>query len=116
VKPQPTDCYGRTLARVEFDGVDAKAEQVHAGMAWVFDKYVTDRSLYAVPDKARAAKRVLWADKAPIPTWAWRRSRTKQEGRVTTSAPAPRRSNRPKTGTGLALGAKAQPRTPDWSS
>lgn len=39
------------------DGVDANAEQVRAGMAWVFDRYVTDRSLYAVQNEARGARR-----------------------------------------------------------
>lgn len=55
--PQTTDRYGRTVARVECDGVDANAEQVRAGMASVFDRYMTDRSLYAVQDEVRAAKR-----------------------------------------------------------
>jgi endonuclease YncB( thermonuclease family) len=42
------------------DGTDANAEMVRSGMAWVFDKYVTDRGLYAVQDEARAARRGLW--------------------------------------------------------
>jgi Staphylococcal nuclease homologue len=41
-----TDRYGSTVARIRCDGIDANAEMVRAGMAWVFDKYVTDRSLY----------------------------------------------------------------------
>jgi len=45
VRPQTKDRDGRTVARVTCDGVDANAEQVHAGMAWVFDKYVVDRGL-----------------------------------------------------------------------
>ena len=45
VRPQTKDRYGRTVARVICDGVDANAEQVRAGMAWVFDKYVVDRGL-----------------------------------------------------------------------
>ena len=49
-KPQTTDRHGRTVARVECDGIDANVEQVRSGMAWVFDRYVTDRSLYAAQD------------------------------------------------------------------
>jgi endonuclease YncB( thermonuclease family) len=30
LKPQTTDRYGRNVARVECDGVDANAEQTHA--------------------------------------------------------------------------------------
>jgi hypothetical protein len=45
VRPQTTDRYGRTVAHVICDGTDASTEQVPAGMAWVFDKYVTDRGV-----------------------------------------------------------------------
>ena len=51
---QSKDRYGRTVGRVECDGVDASAEQVRAGMAWVFDRYVKDRSLYKLQDAAKA--------------------------------------------------------------
>ena len=69
---QGKDRYGRTLARVYCDGIDANAEQVRRGMAWVYDRYVTDRSLYGLQDEARAARRGLWADPAPVPPWEWR--------------------------------------------
>ena len=36
VRPPTTDRHGRTVARVICDGIDASAEQVRAGMAWVF--------------------------------------------------------------------------------
>jgi endonuclease YncB( thermonuclease family) len=45
IKPQTKVRYGRTVARVICDGTDANAEQVKRGMAWVYDKYVKDRSL-----------------------------------------------------------------------
>jgi endonuclease YncB( thermonuclease family) len=69
------DRYGRTLARVYCDGIDANAEQVRRGMAWVFDRYVTDRNLYGVQDEARQAKRGLWVDTEPVPPWEWRRAK-----------------------------------------
>ena len=67
------DRYGRTLARVSCEGVDANAEQVRRGMAWVYDRYVTDRALYAVQTEARDAGRGLWSDPDPVPPWQWRR-------------------------------------------
>jgi micrococcal nuclease len=73
VTPRTTDRYGRTVARIECDGVDASAEQVRAGMAWVFDRYVSDRVLYPVQDAARAERRGLWTDAEPIAPWEWRR-------------------------------------------
>jgi endonuclease YncB( thermonuclease family) len=72
VSVRTTDRYGRTVARVECGGIDASAEQVRAGMAWVFDRYVADRALYAVQNEARAARRGLWGDGEPVPPWEWR--------------------------------------------
>lgn len=66
------DRYGRTLAQVYCDGIDANAEQVRRGMAWVYDRYVTDRGLYLIQEEAKAAKRGLWADTEPMPPWEWR--------------------------------------------
>ena len=67
------DRYGRVVAQVNCKGIDANAEQVRAGMAWVFDRYVTDRRLYALQDEAQAAHRGLWADSRPVAPWDWRR-------------------------------------------
>jgi len=69
------DRYGRTLARVTCADIDANAEQVRRGMAWVYDRYVADRGLYSIRDEARAAKRGLWADVNPVPPWEWRREK-----------------------------------------
>lgn len=70
------DRYGRTLARVECQGKDANAEQVRAGLAWVYDRYVTDRSLYKLQDDARSSGIGLWANTDPIPPWEWRLAKT----------------------------------------
>lgn len=69
---QTTDRYHRSVARVVCNGVDANAEQVQRGMAWVYDKYVTDRSFYALQDGARQARRGLWNDPSPMPPWEFR--------------------------------------------
>jgi endonuclease YncB( thermonuclease family) len=66
------DRYKRTIARVHCNGVDANAEQVRRGMAWVYDRYVTDHSLYELQREAQEAKRGLWADKEPVRPWEWR--------------------------------------------
>lgn len=73
VAPQTTDRYGRTVARVRCDGQDASESQMRGGLAWVFDRYVTDRSLYTLQDVARAARRGLWVDAEPVPPWEWRK-------------------------------------------
>ena len=67
------DRYGRTVAHVTCNGVEANTEQVRAGLAWVFDRYATDRRLYALQDQARIEHRGLWADAHPMAPWDWRR-------------------------------------------
>jgi endonuclease YncB( thermonuclease family) len=77
IADQGKDRYGRTLGRVNCAGVDANAEQVRRGMAWVFERYAPENSLlYAVHAEARAAKRGLWADANPVPPWEWRRRKS----------------------------------------
>lgn len=74
------DRYGRFIGRIYCftpgvkTGIDANAEQIRRGMAWVFDRYVTDRDLYRIQDDARDARRGLWADQSPTPPWEWRKA------------------------------------------
>jgi endonuclease YncB( thermonuclease family) len=75
IEDQGKDRYGRTLGRVLCDGVDANAEQVRRGMAWVYVRYAAkDSPLYAVQAEAKAAKRGLWQDARPVSPWEWRES------------------------------------------
>lgn len=76
------DRNGRALARVMCGPMDVNAEQVRRGMAWVFDRYVTDRNLYRLQDEARRGERGLWTDSKPVPPWQWR----KQKGTAATAA------------------------------
>jgi endonuclease YncB( thermonuclease family) len=69
------DRYGRTLARVYCNGIDANAEQIRLGMAWVYDRYVSDRELYKLQNEAKVNRRGLWHDENPIPPWDWRRQK-----------------------------------------
>lgn len=66
------DRYGRTLADVNCAGVDANREMVRLGMAWVYDQYVRDKSLYTLQDSAKQAKTGLWSDPAAIAPWEYR--------------------------------------------
>jgi endonuclease YncB( thermonuclease family) len=67
------DQYGRTLATVTCAGVNANAEQVRRGWAWVFVRYAPKNSpLFLVEADARTARRGLWADPVPVAPWEWR--------------------------------------------
>lgn len=69
---QTTDRYGRTVARVYVGSRDVNAEMLRQGMAWVFDRYVTDRALYALQDQAKVRRIGLWNDPDAIPPWQFR--------------------------------------------
>lgn len=57
------DRNSRMLARVHCNRVDAGAEQVRRGMAWVIDGDArADAVLHAIQDESRAARRGLWSD------------------------------------------------------
>jgi endonuclease YncB( thermonuclease family) len=73
VHHQDTDRYGRLVARVECDGIDANASMVYSGMAWVYDRYATDETLYEYQEEAQSERRGLWSRNDPVEPWLWRR-------------------------------------------
>lgn len=77
IAPQAKDRYKRTVARIKCDGVDANAEQVRRGMAWVYRKYARDHDLYVLEHNAKVEKRGLWSEPSPIPPWELRGNRRK---------------------------------------
>jgi len=67
------DDEGRILGSVRCDDVDANAEQVRLGMAWVHLRYVPFGSpLYEAETNARLRKVGLWRGSEPVPPWEWR--------------------------------------------
>ncbi len=70
-----TDRYGRTVAEVILpDGRSLNRELVRAGLAWWYRHYApADRELAELEEQARAARRGLWADSAPIAPWDFRK-------------------------------------------
>jgi len=74
VQDNGQDRYGRTIGQVTCAGIDANAEQVRRGMAWVYDRYARpDSPLYALQDQARRERAGLWVDPQPVAPWEWRR-------------------------------------------
>jgi endonuclease YncB( thermonuclease family) len=72
VSQQDLDRYGRVVGRVHTGGLDVNAEQIKRGMAWIYRQYNRDRSLLAVEQEAKSAKRGLWTDPNPIAPWEYR--------------------------------------------
>ena len=77
------------------DGHDVNLEQVCAGMAWWYRQYAkeqapADRQLYDLAEnEARAAKRGLWGDPQPTPSWEWRRKGRDARSLAMTALPTP---------------------------
>jgi endonuclease YncB( thermonuclease family) len=67
------DSNKRYIGRVTCEGVDASAEQVRRGMAWVSARQTGPASpLYELEAHARLRQIGLWADPQPVAPWEWR--------------------------------------------
>jgi len=86
-RTQDVDQYGRTVAVVSCDGVDASRTQVERGMAWVLTHYNRDAALTTLQQQARWRRMGLWADSNPQPPWEFRHGK---DGGAQTLAPVSR--------------------------
>ena len=91
LRPQARDRYGRLVALVYVEGVDAGFELLTAGLAWPSYRHLVQApaevqaSYSAAGDRAREQRVGLWSDPAPIPPWEWRKNQ-KERSRVTQDA------------------------------
>ena len=46
---------------------------ISSGNAWVYDKYVTDKTFYEDQDYAKSNNLGFWKSEDPIEPWIWRR-------------------------------------------
>ena len=72
VKKTGEDRYERTLGVIMLGSVDVNARMVEYGWAWHYKKYNDEVRLAKLEDKARSAKRGLWADPNSIAPWDFR--------------------------------------------
>ena len=74
VQVSDIDRYDRMVANVFLDDRHINEELVAEGYAWVYRRYLHDRSLLTDEREAQRLKLGLWGDAAePIPPWKWRR-------------------------------------------
>ncbi len=85
------DRYGRVVGRVFVGSLDVNAEMVRRGAAWVYRNQAKDASLYEVENKARSARRGIWAlpETEQEPPWTWREERRKSSVSSTRAAATP---------------------------
>lgn len=73
VDVRDTDRYSRAVALLTVDRQQLNAELVKAGFAWWYERYAPGATdLRNLESAARAARRGLWADPAPVPPWDYR--------------------------------------------
>lgn len=67
------DRYGRAVAVVRCEGIEANLEQVKRGMAWVYERYASDQRYFDAQKFAKAKGIGLWSQSNPTPPWEYRR-------------------------------------------
>jgi endonuclease YncB( thermonuclease family) len=78
LRPHAIDRYGRAVAQVEVDGKDIGFEMVRQGLAWVYDRYITEASIEIqetyrkAQEEAKANRLGLWSDPNSMPPWIFR--------------------------------------------
>ena len=74
VDEKGTDRYGRVIGEVFVDGVSLNRALVENGFAWWYVQYAKkDADLGVLEEKARKAKKGLWAGSSPVEPWEFRR-------------------------------------------
>jgi endonuclease YncB( thermonuclease family) len=75
VMPVTTDRYGRTVAHILVSDLNVNREMVRTGNAWVYRKYLRDKSLLDVEADAKKANRGFWGlpEIQRVPPWEWRK-------------------------------------------
>ena len=68
------DRYGRHIGKIYLGNRDINREMVREGHAWVYRKYMKDRSLLKVEERARQSFQGLWSLQKSLqePPWNWR--------------------------------------------
>lgn len=69
------DRYGRTVARVKCQGMDASLHQVQQGLAWAYTAYLTDPGVAVAEQLARESGLGLWVGHEPTPPWLYRKGK-----------------------------------------
>ena len=76
LKVKEVDRYGRVVAYVFINNINANLEQIKRGYAWAYAEYL-DRpylsEFYEAEKQARKQRLGLWREINPMPPWEWRK-------------------------------------------
>ena len=73
-KSDGQDNYGRSLGWLVTDDKNLNYEMIKQGCAWVYDRYVINKTIYSFQNGARLKNLGLWKQNNPIAPWIWRRN------------------------------------------
>ena len=73
-KSDGQDNYGRSLGWLVTDDKNLNYEMIKQGCAWVYDRYVINKTIYSFQNGARLKNLGLWKQKNLIAPWIWRRN------------------------------------------
>ena len=73
-KSDGQDNYGRSLGWLVTDDKNLNYEMIKEGCAWVYDRYVINKTIYSFQNGARLKNLGLWKQNNPIAPWVWRRN------------------------------------------
>ncbi|WP_026715258.1 thermonuclease family protein [Flavobacterium daejeonense] len=71
-KVDSKDRYGRTIAKVFYDGKYLSEEIIKNGFGWHYKQYSISKKLAEIEILAKKNGLGLWKDKAPVPPWEFR--------------------------------------------
>jgi micrococcal nuclease len=73
---ETVDRYGRYVAEVYCEGINANESLLSEGLAWVYTQYAKKFPHYKdLEDESRLNRIGLWADSNPVPPWEFRRNK-----------------------------------------
>jgi len=80
LRPVTVDRYGRTVAHLFIGSLNVNKEMVRTGHAWVYRRYMKDKSLIDDEQYARSHKLGLWSLPADqrVEPWKWRKSKKRK--------------------------------------
>lgn len=80
VQPLGKDLYGRTIAKIAYEGRDIGLTMIQYGYAWWYQQYAMKEIDYKKAQaKAREQQLGLWQDANPVEPWKFRKYKTKSE-------------------------------------
>jgi len=87
VRVRNTDRYGRTVGHVWIGDRNINREMICEGHAWVYRRYLDDKTLLDDETRAREGKVGLWGlpEAERVPPWEWRRGKRIPELKLETS-------------------------------